>query len=262
MALNCTYIIAGSKGYFGQNFINYLKEVKHVSNSDILEIDIKISPFHDLTKPNFVEYFISILRTQGRENIIKSSQVKIINFAADSFVPDSIINPDKVYLNNINILKTLINFNKRIYNSELIHISTDEVNTTNETPSAYVNSKRMCERMCEQNNIRFIRPVNLIGNYELQEHDCLLKLLNSENKNEVKIHGTGEQKRMFMSVEVACDVLYNFIFNNDFKIMDITQFPQYRTENLRIKDVIALFNIHAESIEDPRGKHQDINYLN
>lgn len=253
-----TFIITGSEGYFAKNFIKLLLE-KGVKEEEILKIDKEYGEDYDLTSISFYFFF-----TLSRISEIKNNKVKIINFAADSFVPDSIVHPDEVIKNNVGCLETVIELNKYLiknsFKSEIIHISTDEVHTHNPTPSAYVISKRKCEKICLQNKIKFMRPVNLVGNYATQKHDCLMKLIH-ERPSEVRIHGSGLQRRMFMRVEVACELLLDFISSQKY-CLDITrpEFEGSRTNNLRIKDVIKHFIPKCPEIEDPREQYQDMDY--
>ena len=252
-----SYIITGSDGYFATNFISLLFK-KGVNQKNIFKIDKVYGDKYDLTSIDFYFFFC--------KSQILTDNVKIINFAADSFVPDSINNPEDVIKNNVGCLETVIDLNKYLIkngiHSEIIHISTDEVHTRNPTPSAYVISKRKCEELCQKFKIKYMRPVNLVGNYTTQKHDCLMKLIHS-SPNEVKIHGSGLQKRMFMKVDVACELLYDFIYSNK-HCLDITK-PEYeingfRTHNLRIKDIIKHFIPNCQEIEDPREQYQDMDY--
>lgn len=257
-----TYIITGSEGYFATNFINLLL-MKGIDDSKIIKIDKEYGEQYDLTSISFYFFFT--------KSLIETDDVKIFNFAADSFVPDSISNPDEVIKNNVGCLGTLIELNKYLIkngkNSEIIHISTDEVHTQNPTPSAYVISKRKCEELCISNKIKFMRPVNLVGNYSTQKHECLMKLIHS-SPEKVKIHGSGEQKRMFMKVETACELLYSFSNKVFSRCLDITkpEFKKYRTQNLKIIDVIKHYIPDADyekiddEIIDPRGEYQDMDY--
>lgn len=253
-----TYIITGSAGYFATNFIKLLHS-KGVLPTEIIKIDKEYGEEFDLTSISFYPFFCT------SSHIPDNGCVKIINFAADSFVPDSINNPEGVIKNNVGCLETVIELNKFLikkgFNSEIIHISTDEVHTQNPTPSAYVISKRKCEELCEQYKIKFMRPVNLVGNYQTQKHDCLMKLIHLQ-PDKVKIHGSGQQRRMFMNVKTASELLYGFA-NSVFKrCLDITrpEFEKYRTQDLRIKDVITHFIPDCEGIDDPREQYQDITY--
>lgn len=259
MEKRTTFIITGSEGYFAKNFIQSIIK-KGVKEEEIIKIDKEYGEDYDLTSISFYFFFtLSLIKNQ------KNNNVKIINFAANSFVPDSIIHPDEVIKNNVGCLETVIELNKYLikngFKSEIIHISTDEVHTHNPTPSAYVISKRKCEELCLQNKIKFMRPVNLVGNYATQKHDCLMKLIH-ERPNEVRIHGSGLQRRMFMKIEVACDLLWGFVNSVFKKCLDITrpEFEKYRTNNLRIKDVIKHFIPKCPEIEDPREQYQDMDY--
>ena len=171
--------------------------------------------------------------------------------------------------------------------------------------SPYVISKRKCEEFLINNfdsshgiEISILRPVNLMGTMEAhseslnQKNPCLLKKIadvigmikNNEqnlrrrqdennsleqkvnNVPKIQIHGTGNQRRMFMEMKIACEVLHLFVFDSfDTSILDITEYPEFRTQNLRIKDIVQYlsrkYGFAYEHVEDPRGIYQDDNYM-
>lgn len=147
--------------------------------------------------------------------------------------------------------------------------------------------------------ISILRPVNLMGTMEAhseslnQKNPCLLKKIadvigmiknNANNEAQalrrghdslnqstndipkIQIHGTGNQRRMFMEMKIACEVLHLFVFDSfDTSILDITEYPEFRTQNLRIKDIVQYlsrkYGFAYEHVEDPRGIYQDDNYM-
>jgi len=210
----------------------------------------------------------------------------IINFAAISFVDYSILYPEETIKNNLNCCvngyKLFLNSN---IDSKYIYVSTDEVNVNkpdNEL-SPYVISKRKCEEYLKNlknlKHLYIVRPVNLMYVIEpsvkelKQKNNCLLnKIINilkntCENKK-VQIYGTGEQKRMFMTMNNACDILFTISNENieTIKIIDIVDIPDKRTMDLKIKDIVLylknIYKFEVEYINDPRGIYQDLTYLN
>lgn len=277
------YILLGGNGYYGRNFQYFLKsEGNGIEENEIIVIDKEITvQFKGIKyiQYNLTHYSDSLLRNS-------SSSTVIINFAAISFVDDSILNPDECINNNVKCLESAIQLYHSISDEsyvKLIHISTDEVNVNkpNSEKSPYVKSKLMCEDILRNSaniNYTILRPVNLMGYChdmkckELrQANECLLKKI-SDRPDVVYIHGSGCQRRMFMNITDACETLYSISIDDfgntnekTFNIVDITDYPLLRTSNLQIKDIIIYlskyYHFKYVYVDDPRGKFQDQSYL-
>lgn len=275
------FILLGGNGYYGRNFQYFL--TKHLEfDKSIIVIDKEITfKFKDVT---YLQYNLTNFSESLLESISSESSIIIINFAAMSFVDDSILNPDECINNNVKCLETAIQLYKKLSrnrNVKLVHISTDEVNVIkpNSEKSPYVKSKLMCEdilRNSEGINFEILRPVNLMGycfNCKCKElrqaNECLLKKI-SDKPDIIYIHGSGCQRRMFMTMTDACETLYSISldisdkFKNIFNIVDITEYPSLRTSNLQIKDIVIYlskyYHFKYVYIDDPRGKYQDQSY--
>lgn len=280
------FILLGGDGYFGRNFAYYLaeKEIKFIiidkreyddsfwgafplKNNLIkyIQLDLSISESVETLDETLKDYFTGL--DDGYDSF------KIINFAATSFVDDCIANPNESMLNNVmccmNGLK--ICKNHVAYITDYTYISTDEVNVMKPDAelSPYVISKRKCEDYLKDiNSVKIMRPVNLMdvmvpGVSGLrQKNNCLLKIL-SEKPTHVHIHGNGEQMRMFMKMNVACEELFKFVFSEE-KMLDITLHPELRTTNIKIRDIVhylsAALHYNYSFVKDPRKKYQDFNY--
>lgn len=271
------YILLGGNGYYGRNFQYFLKAQ---GNSEIIVIDKEITvQFKDIIyiQCNLTKEFNSTFKNTTQNTVI-------VNFAAISFVDDSILNPDECINNNVKCLESAIQLYEKISNEayvKLIHVSTDEVNVNkpNSEKSPYVKSKIMCEDILRNSgniNYTILRPVNLMGycyNIKCKElrqaNECLLKKI-SDRPDVVYIHGSGCQRRMFMSMTDACETLYSISidkFKKTFppEIVDITDYPLLRTSNLQIKDIVVYlskkYHFKYVYVDDPRGKYQDQSYL-
>lgn len=289
--MNLNYILLGGDGYYGRNFQYYLsqKNIKFIV-IDKNEINNDFYLNNDLVKKHLIKYIQHDLNNKIDVNSLSkvlsnNSELIIVNFAAISFVDYSILYPNETIKNNLNCCingyKLFLNLNLK---SKYIYISTDEVNVDkpNKELSPYVISKRKCENFLNGifnldsnlENVFIIRPVNLMDVIEpgieglKQKNKCLLNKIVDiiKNKSEkVQIHGTGEQKRMFMTMLNACDILFN-ISDNNFKIIDVVKISDKRTTDLKIKDIVEylknIYNFEIEYVDDPRGIYQDKTYLN
>lgn len=280
------YILLGGDGYFGRNFTAYLCDnLECPFNQNIITID-KHSKNEGMNQKDYIEYDLRNEININLKNRNDFNEIIIINFAAISFVDDSISNPDETIDNNLKCCINGYKLYKSMNASKYIYISTDEVrvNKNYDELSPYVVSKMLCEEyLIEKSkgnkNIKIIRPVNLMDVVndkmpELQQQNrCLLNIIANASENDIiHIHGTGEQKRMFMRMDAACKTLYdiciskvNRMFNPDrLLLFDIVDYPSLRTKNLKIKDIVIYLseklNLKYNYIEDPRGKYQDMTY--
>lgn len=281
-----TYILLGADGYYGRNFQYYLSELDYC----FIAIDKNIPDDFYLSFPienHLLDYIRCDLndkdcvrRIYERIEFFKD-EVIVVNFASISFVDYSIIHPEETIINN---LKCCVNGYKlaKHFNSKYIYISTDEVRVNKEENelSPYVISKRKCEKFLNSlhsdlNNIYILRPVNLMDVIvpirELkQKQRCLLNNIvdSISSKKNVILH-VGTQKRMFMKMRTACDVLFKIVDysnNNSIKIVDIVDNPSLRTNDLPIHDIVYflsfVYKFKVDEISNPRGVYQDESYLN
>lgn len=289
------FILIGGNGYYGRNYQYFLSE-KGFEYVVIDKVDFFGGPTNRMGNDEILcdfasdESFNKLIKSEPIENL-KNKNTIVVNFAAISFVDYSIEHPEETIENNYNCCVNGLKLCKELNCSKCVYISTDEVNVDKEEKhlSPYVVSKRKCEEFLinnfEGNNhnpeISILRPVNLMGTMEAhseslnQKNPCLLKKIadvismiknNENNVPKIQIHGTGNQRRMFMEMKVACEVLHLFVLDAfDTSILDITEYPEFRTQNLRIKDIVQYlsrkYGFAYEHVEDPRGIYQDDNYM-
>lgn len=290
-----TYILLGADGYYGRNFQYYLSELDY----NFIAIDKNIPDDFYLSFP-IVYHLLDYIRCDlNDKDCVKhiyelieffKDEVIIINFASISFVDYSIIHPEETIINNLNCCVNGYKLAKH-FNSKYIYISTDEVrvNKDENELSPYVISKRKCEKFLNSlhsdlNKIYILRPVNLMDviaqRKELkQKQRCLLNnIIDSiSSKKNVILH-VGTQKRMFMKMKTACDVLFKIddeenksvsatsARNKSIKIVDIVDNPSLRTNDLPIHDIVYflsfVYKFKVDEISNPRGIYQDESYLN
>jgi dTDP-glucose 4,6-dehydratase len=123
-------LITGGCGFIGSNFIHYL-----INNSDcdIVNYD-KLTYAGNLNNLKSIEnnkrcVFIKgdIIDFNLLDNVIKKHKIDtIVNFAAESHVDNSIVNPNIFIKTNILGTQALLNIARK-YNLRFHHISTDEV---------------------------------------------------------------------------------------------------------------------------------------
>lgn len=288
------YILLGADGYYGRNFQYYLSELDY----NFIAIDKNIPDDFYLSFP-IVNHLLDYIRCDlNDKDCVKhiyelieffKDEVIIINFASISFVDYSIIHPEETIINNLNCCVNGYKLTKH-FNSKYIYISTDEVrvNKDENELSPYVISKKKCEKFLNSlhsdlNKIYILRPVNLMDviaqRKELkQKQRCLLNNIvdSISSKKNVILH-VGTQKRMFMKMRTACDVLFKIdddnksidatsARNKSIKIVDIVDNPSLRTNDLPIHDIVYflsfVYKFKVDEISNPRGVYQDESYLN
>lgn len=280
------YVLLGGDGYFGRNFTAYLCNDLEFPNENVITVDKHLKN-EGINKKDYIQYDLRNEINIDLKNKDDFDEIIIVNFAAISFVDDSIANPNETIENNLKCCINGYKLFKSMNASKYIYISTDEVrvNKTDDTLSPYVKSKILCENyLAEQSkynkNIKILRPVNLMDVVDdkilelQQQNKCLLNIIaNTPVDGLVHIHGTGEQRRMFMRMTTACKILYdiciskiNRLFNPDrLLLFDVVEYPSLRTNNLKIKDVVIYLadklGFKYDYVEDPRGKYQDMTYL-
>lgn len=288
-----TYILLGADGYYGRNFQYYLSELDYC----FIAIDKNI-PDDFYSSFSIENHLLDYIRCDlsDKDSVRKindlieffNDEIIIVNFAAISFVDYSIIHPEETINNNVKCCINGYKLSKHFKFCKYIYISTDEVrvNKDENELSPYVVSKRKCEKFLKgcvegEKNIYILRPVNLMDVVVprkglRQKNKCLLNNIvdSISSKSSVKLH-TGTQKRMFMRMRAACDVLFeidDYVPHNELlpdeliKIVDVVDIPSLRTNDLSIHDIVYFLNyvykFEVNEIPNPRGVYQDESYLN
>ena len=217
-------LVTGGLGFIGSNFINYiLKDQKF----KILNLDNKSLPaskrYKILNSKNYYFKKVDITNfTKTQNEIIKFKPDRIVNFAAETHVDNSILNPKKFINTNIigtfNLLEASRNYMNH-NNFIFIHISTDEVfgdlekstkafnETTRYNPSSpYSASKASSDFLVRSWSRTFNIPTiitntsNNYGPYQYEEKLVPLSIKKILNKEQIPIYGSGKQERDWIFV--------------------------------------------------------------
>jgi dTDP-glucose 4,6-dehydratase len=121
-------LVTGSAGFVGANFVEYLLEK---TDHEIIGLDSlrHMGDSQRITKSNRFQHFTHDLNVPVSDVLsVKIGQVDyIINIASESAIDRSIVQPESVILNNVNLIINILDLAKRKNVKKFIHLSTDEV---------------------------------------------------------------------------------------------------------------------------------------
>jgi dTDP-glucose 4,6-dehydratase len=224
-------IVTGGLGFIGSNLINMLVD----QNYSIINID-RISYSSNFYNNRDIQYnknykFVKCdINNKNKllKIFLKYRPECIFNLAAETHVDRSIDGPKDFINNNIlgvfNLLEAFRKYSKKIKNTRLIHISTDEVygdilkgrsdeNYTYKPSSPYAASKAASDHLVYSYIRTFKIPAivtNCSNNYGPKQHPekLLPKMIyNIINNKSLPIYGKGKNSREWIYVTDHCEAL-------------------------------------------------------
>ena len=239
-------LVTGGAGFIGSNFINYFLDKyddTNIINLDLLTYAGDLNNLKNVEKNSRYKFIHGdICDKKLLENIFLKNQIDgVINFAAETHVDNSIVNPDAFIKTNINGVFNLLNIAYRFWMSKPFNvkknfklakfhqISTDEVygsidkgsfnEKSNYSPnSPYSASKASADMIIRSFNKTFglntsisISSNNFGPNQNAEKF--IPKVINSIINNEpIIIYGDGMNVRDWIYVNNHCkaiDIIYN-----------------------------------------------------
>ncbi len=239
-----TILITGGCGFIGTNFISKWLEQKSelLINYDNLTYSANFKYASTTIDPKkYIFIKGNILDTKKFETILlKYLPNKIINFAAETHVDNSIIGPNKFIQTNINGTLNLINvIKKHLENKNInqksfkfIQISTDEVfgslaeqdkSFDEESPyrpnNPYSASKASADLLIRSYQKTYGFPAiithctNNYGKYQNREKLIPKTIFNAIKKKNIPIYGSGKNIRDWIHVDDNCEAILGIIEN-------------------------------------------------
>ena len=234
-----TYLVTGGAGFIGSNFIHFIME-KYQDKIFIINLD-KLTYAGNLgnlqeieTMSNYKFIHGDICDKEIIKDIFENYKIDyIVNFAAESHVDRSILDPEIFVKTNILGTTNLLNEAKSCWmqkdsfkeGKRFVQISTDEVYGslgstgffTEETPldphSPYSSSKASADLIVKAYYDTYNMPINITrcsnnyGPYQFPEKLIPLMINNCLNKKDLPIYGDGLNVRDWLYVKDHCKAI-------------------------------------------------------
>lgn len=219
-------IVTGGAGFIGSNFIRYM--LTQYPNDEIINVDLltyagNLYNLADITPhPKYCFVKADIADRASLEPLFKKGVDAVVNFAAESHVDRSIVQPELFVKTNVLGTQTLLDLSRAYGIRKFIQVSTDEVYGTlgdtglftEDTPlqpnSPYSASKAGADLLVRSYYETFGLPVNITrcsnnyGPYQFPEKLIPLMIHNAMNNNPLPVYGNGMNIRDWLYVEDHC----------------------------------------------------------
>lgn len=265
-------LVTGGAGFIGSNFIQYwLKKYTQDSivNLDKLTYAGNLENLKDLEKNSNYTFIKGDIANKGDvENAMKAVDI-VVNFAAESHVDRSIIDPSPFVITNVLGTQILLDAAVRSKIKRFHHISTDEVygslsleskqkfdeNSAYNPSSPYAASKASSDHLVRVYAQTFNLPItisncsNNFGSYQFPEKLISLTITNLLEGKTIPVYGDGKYRRDWLYVIDHCDAIdliinkgkngetYCIGVDNDISNIEI------------IKQILNILNIKEDKIE-------------
>ena len=222
-------VVTGGSGFIGSHFISHVlgsypgirvscvDSLTYAAHPDTVEYLAKLAPerysFHrlDITSPAFSDF----LKTSGCD--------AIVNFAAESHVDRSILDPASFVRTNVMGVQNVLDFVRSQPSVRLVHVSTDEVyGTLSPTDPAFTESNPLdpnspyaaskaaadllvlAAQRTFKLDIAITRCSNNYGPFQFPEKLIPLVIANAIEDKPVPVYGDGKQVRDWIYVLDHC----------------------------------------------------------
>ena len=223
-------LVTGGAGFIGSNFVHNILEKypeDQVINLDLLTYAGNIHNLDDVKdNPNHIFVQGNINNRELVRHLVKTYGIThFVNFAAESHVDRSILNPEIFVETNIQGTLALLNVAKEMGIEKYLQVSTDEVYGslgaegyfTEETPlapnSPYSASKTGADLLVRSYyetygiNVNITRCSNNYGPYHFPEKLIPLMITNAMDEKQLPIYGDGENIRDWLHVKDHCQAI-------------------------------------------------------
>ncbi|MFD1956282.1 dTDP-glucose 4,6-dehydratase [Paenibacillus thailandensis] len=223
-------MVTGGAGFIGSNFVLYMAEKYpdyHIVNVDALTYAGNLENLLAMEgNPNYTFVKADIADRAALEPLFAAGDIgAVLNFAAESHVDRSILQPDLFVRTNVLGTQTLLDLAKRYHVSKFVQVSTDEVYGTlgetglftEETPlapnSPYSASKAGADLLVRAYhetfgmNVNITRCSNNYGPFQFPEKLIPLMIRNAQQDKPLPVYGDGLNVRDWLFVEDHCSAI-------------------------------------------------------
>ncbi|MCR8844853.1 dTDP-glucose 4,6-dehydratase [Paenibacillus sp. SC116] len=222
-------LVTGGAGFIGSNFVIYM--LNKYPNYKIINVDEltyagNLENLQAIQKnPNYTFVKADIADATKMDEIFKQGIDIVVNFAAESHVDRSILDPGIFVKTNVQGTQVLLDASKKYNIKKYVQVSTDEVYGslgetglfTEETPlapnSPYSASKAGGDLLVRAYHETFGLPINITrcsnnyGPYHFPEKLIPLMIANALADKELPVYGDGLNIRDWLYVEDHCSAI-------------------------------------------------------
>jgi dTDP-glucose 4,6-dehydratase len=222
-------LVTGGAGFIGSNFVHYI--LREHPQDEIINVDslTYAGNLENLrlvdSNPNYRFVKADITDRATLETLFQAGVDVVVNFAAESHVDRSILDPGIFVSTNIMGTQTLLDLTKQYGVTKFVQVSTDEVYGTlgdtglftEETPlqanSPYSASKAGADLLVRAYhetyglNINITRCSNNYGPYQFPEKLIPLMIQNALSDKSLPVYGDGQNVRDWLYVEDHCSAI-------------------------------------------------------
>lgn len=223
-------LVTGGAGFIGSNFVHYMLEKYPDYKIVVFDTLTYAGRRENLTRwdndPRFAFVQADICDMHAVRSALQSYAIDtVLNFAAETHVDRSILDPDAVIRTNINGAWTLLEVARELQLERFHHVSTDEVYGAIPAPqrsregdpleprSPYSASKAGAEHLVYAYYVTYGLPVtttrgsNNIGPFHYPEKAVPLFTTNALDDQPLPIYGDGLQMRDYQYVLDHCEAI-------------------------------------------------------
>ncbi|WP_448588764.1 dTDP-glucose 4,6-dehydratase [Thermodesulfobium sp.] len=260
-------LVTGGAGFIGSEFVRQAVEKGYrVSVIDKLTYAGSLDRISSV-KDDIVFYKDDIRNEECIKKIIKADNIEaVVNFAAETHVDRSILEPNEFI--NTNIYGTVSILNS-LRNSDvlLVHISTDEVygelgkegKFSEDSPlrpnSPYSASKASADLLVNAYartfslKTRIVRPSNNYGMWQFPEKLIPVVIYKALNNQRIPVYGDGSNIREWTYVKDCCNAIFKVLIEGeDANVYNVGSGDEMTNLNL-VKKILSFLNKPEDLIE-------------
>jgi dTDP-glucose 4,6-dehydratase len=243
-------LVTGGAGFIGSNFIRWMKKnapEHRIVNVDALTYAGNLESLRDIPQDEGYRFLRADIRDREKMNEVFSEHdiTHVVNFAAESHVDRSIVDPELFLTTNVLGTQALLDVAKKHWNTapedkysrdyrggvKFLQVSTDEVygalgkdglfsETTPLAPnSPYSAAKASADLVCRAYHETYGLPLNITrcsnnyGPYQFPEKFIPLMIHNCIQGKPLPVYGDGMQIRDWLHVNDHCSALYTVLLH-------------------------------------------------